>query len=288
MGQLRNAFRAYALDHASPAAIVERLSRHVDDERMATTVCVAVDPFTRELTYSSAGHLPPLLVGAAGETRRLDGTAGPPLGWSSRGAQIDAHETLAPGTLLALYTDGLVERRGHGLDEGIDGLAAELVGIVRGAPGRTAGDVVERLGRADADDDVALLLVGIGEVPAAIGLEIPAQPALLRELRRRIDRWLTLRGVDEQRRQNVVLALSEACNNAIEHGYRNGHGTVSLRLEHDRERLRIVIDDEGTWVDPTVDDTRGRGLLIMRALMNDADVEHGANGTRVTLEQRLG
>ena len=62
MGQLRNAFRAYALEHVSPAAIVDRLARHVPEDEMATMVCATFDPLTRELTYSTAGHLPPLLV----------------------------------------------------------------------------------------------------------------------------------------------------------------------------------------------------------------------------------
>ena len=61
MGQMRNAFRAYVYDHSSPAEVLRRMQRHVTGEAMATAVCIALDPYTRRLTYASAGHPPSLL-----------------------------------------------------------------------------------------------------------------------------------------------------------------------------------------------------------------------------------
>ena len=61
MGQLRSAFRAYAYEHASPAAVMTRLQRHIVQDEMATAICIAIDPYTREVPYASAGHPPPLL-----------------------------------------------------------------------------------------------------------------------------------------------------------------------------------------------------------------------------------
>ena len=62
MGQMRNAFRAYAYDHASPAELLRRMGRHITGDEMATAVCLTLDPYTQELTYASAGHPPPLLA----------------------------------------------------------------------------------------------------------------------------------------------------------------------------------------------------------------------------------
>ena len=82
MGRHRNAFRAYAYECASPAEIVRRMIRHVDsDEMIITVACVSFDPYTRELTYACAGHLPPLLIDDdLHEVTRLDRASSPPLG----------------------------------------------------------------------------------------------------------------------------------------------------------------------------------------------------------------
>ena len=83
MGQLRNAFRALAYEHTSPAEIARRLTRLVPDAGMATAVFLTLDPYTGELRYSSAGHPPSLLLDAvSGEVTMLDEAASPPLGWA--------------------------------------------------------------------------------------------------------------------------------------------------------------------------------------------------------------
>jgi len=65
MGQMRNAFRAYAYDHTSPAELLRRMSRHITGEEMATAVCMTLDPYTQELAE-----------GVAAETQELDATIG--------------------------------------------------------------------------------------------------------------------------------------------------------------------------------------------------------------------
>ena len=84
-----------------------------------------------------------------------------------------------------------------------------------------------------------------------------------------------------------LLALSEACNNAIEHGYRNRPGTISIALSHDDASLEIRVADNGEWREPRPDSSRGRGMLIMRSLMDEADVVSSQDGTEVVLGQRL-
>ncbi|MDQ3671551.1 MAG: SpoIIE family protein phosphatase, partial [Actinomycetota bacterium] len=287
MGQLRNAFRAYALDHTSPAAIIHRLSRHIDEDAMATTICATYDPYTRELSYASAGHLPGLLLDPGpGTVTRLKGPSSGPLGWLAPDTLRDEHVTVPPGSTLALYTDGLVERRGCDLDEGIDRLGTAIGEAMPEGPGGAVHTVVERIVEARADDDLALLLVRFDE-PSVVRVELPAESALLRELRRRVGSWLTRRGLDESAREAAVLSLSEACNNAIEHGYRDGRGTMRIRLEHTGALLGIRVADDGSWREPVENSLRGRGILIMRGLMDSAEIVQKAHGTEVVLEQRL-
>jgi anti-sigma regulatory factor (Ser/Thr protein kinase) len=118
-------------------------------------------------------------------------------------------------------------------------------------------------------------------------IEIPSDPAALAGLRRRLRGWLTLRGLTADERDDAVLSVSEACNNAIEHGYRGGAGSIGLVLEHRARELGITIEDHGAWRTPIPDPERGRGIQIMRAVMHEAQVEHAAGGTRVTLTRRL-
>ena len=84
-----------------------------------------------------------------------------------------------------------------------------------------------------------------------------------------------------------MLALSEACNNAIEHGYRDSPGTIRVRLDHRGDALGIRVADDGSWRHPVDDPTRGRGIVIMRGLMDVAEIVQKPHGTEVVLEQRL-
>jgi serine phosphatase RsbU (regulator of sigma subunit)/anti-sigma regulatory factor (Ser/Thr protein kinase) len=289
MGQLRNAFRSLAYDYTSPAEIVRRLTRHVDDDEMATTVCVTVDPYTRELAYASAGHPPVLLLDGKHVSAQLDQASAPPLGFAQPGSVREARLTLPFDATLVAYTDGLVERRGSSIDAGI----ALLESVVRSSPELEANPladlvldtIVSRLG---ADDDIALLVARFAEVPSLMAIEVPAHPAMLSGLRRRLTAWLALRGLDDEERADVVLAVSEACNNAVEHAYPANEGTIELVLEHRDGCLQIKVEDFGAWTPATrIDDERGRGTTIMQGLMDTAEVWHDHRGTHVTLERRL-
>jgi serine phosphatase RsbU (regulator of sigma subunit)/anti-sigma regulatory factor (Ser/Thr protein kinase) len=293
MGQLRHAYRALAYEHTSPAEIARRMLRHVPDAGMATAVFLAFDPYTGELAYTSAGHPPTLLhrasPGAAtGTVTFLDRAASPPLGWAQGKAIGEERLQLSPQATLLAYTDGLVERRGASIDDGIE-LLAGLLAKHAERPARSACDAVLNsvLSTSPADDDMALLLVRVTEVPAAMAIEVPSDPLVMRTVRLRVGTWLERRGVEEDQRADTVLAITEACNNAIEHGYRGEGGTIRLTIEHRGGRLRISVEDEGRWREPRPDPTRGRGLVIMKSTMHRADVTPGKAGTRVDLELRL-
>jgi len=83
------------------------------------------------------------------------------------------------------------------------------------------------------------------------------------------------------------LAVSEALNNTIEHAYRGAGGTIQLRMEIADGLLTVEIADRGSWVSQTPSDERGRGLLLMRTLMDSVEVDTNGSGTTVTLERRL-
>jgi serine phosphatase RsbU (regulator of sigma subunit)/anti-sigma regulatory factor (Ser/Thr protein kinase) len=289
MGQMRNAFRAYAYDHTSPAELLRRMRRHIAGEEMATAICLTLDPYTQELTYASAGHPPSLLVGgSSGSVIRLDRVGAPPLGFAeAETIQETDLELDSPSTLVA-YTDGLIEHRGWSIDAGIDMLADVLASSAHLSAEALAGRITDQVAaQVDSGDDIALLIVRLAGVPERVDIEIPSDPATLAGLRRRLRGWLTLRGLSAEERDDAVLSVSEACNNAIEHGYQGGAGTIRLVLEHRASELGITIEDHGAWRTPIPDPERGRGIQIMRAIMHEAQVEHAAGGTRVTLTRRL-
>ena len=214
---------------------------------------------------------------------RLDTTATGPLGWTASPSAADTRLTVPDGT-LALYTDGLVEKRGRSIDEGIDRLARALEESPTASAAALVDTIVER-GEA-ANDDIALLLLQIEGVPSRFQVELAAETNMLRELRRRVRLWLANRGVGEDAVTDAVLALNEACANAIEHAYRYADAS-SIYLEYVDDRLVMVVEDHGSWRKPTADPTRGRGLVLMQGLMHRTDVSQSQTGTRVLLQQNL-
>jgi serine phosphatase RsbU (regulator of sigma subunit) len=160
MGQLRSAGRALLLEDSSPASTLEGLDRFaatLPGAACTTVFCGIVDEATGEITYSSAGHPPPLVAGSRG-LRWLDDARARPLTLRS-GARPEATAQLDAGDALLLYTDGLVERRGEPLRQGLARLREAAADL--GAAGLDEA-VVDRLLTTlipdGASDDVALLL----------------------------------------------------------------------------------------------------------------------------------
>jgi anti-sigma regulatory factor (Ser/Thr protein kinase) len=263
--------------------------RHVDEDEMATALCLTLDPYTQELTYASAGHPPSLLVdGDASAVSRLGHALAPPLGYVQAAAIREATVELPVGATLVAYTDGLVERRGWSIDTGID-LLASVIGSsasLAAAPlaDRIFDEVAPHIG---SSDDIALLIVRLREVPKRMDVEIPSDPAGLSEMRRRLRTWLELRGLAEDECGDAIIAVSEACNNAIEHAYLLEPGPIHLLLEHAEGALAIRVEDRGAWHPTAPSFERGRGIPLMHALMDTAEIEHDGRGTRVMLSRLL-
>jgi PAS domain S-box-containing protein len=164
MGRLRAGVGALiAGSSPSPAAVLaalDRCSSGPDGSSFVTACAVVVDPGTGELRYSRAGHPPPLLVPPRGAATWLDGAVSPPVCDLEVGIRPEAVVRLAPGSVVVLFSDGLVERRGESIGDGMERLrraAAELV--------RTAGpDLPSRLAVAlntesDPEDDIVAVTI---------------------------------------------------------------------------------------------------------------------------------
>ena len=161
MGQLRSAVRALAPVSDGPAELLNRLDRFVEAvpaATCATVVTAVLHLASGVLTYACAGHPPPLVLDPDGAVRTLWGGRSLPLGLGTHVVRGQEDVTLAPGSRLLLYTDGLVERRDIGLDERIARLAEELAATGNEAPDAQLRSL-ERLmlGPVHASDDVCLL-----------------------------------------------------------------------------------------------------------------------------------
>jgi serine phosphatase RsbU (regulator of sigma subunit)/anti-sigma regulatory factor (Ser/Thr protein kinase) len=289
MGQLRNAIRAFSLDRLKPMTILGRLSRlaeEVIETSFATVVYAELDPETGVCRYASAGHPPPLVATLDGRLEYLDGGRGLPLGTGIPSTYRQAVAELPHGALLLFYTDGLVERRGRSIDEGFERLRTAVATGPRD-PERLATHVLERLiGDEERRDDVVLLVGRLLPVaPRELDLRVEGGDTGLRNAREALRLWLAAAPVDEMTTHDIVLAVWEACANATEHSL--SESGFRLRVSLDADTIRIVVEDEGSWLPPSARPDRGRGLQLMRALMSSVEVEPGPRGTRVTLERRL-
>ncbi|MER6137623.1 SpoIIE family protein phosphatase [Streptomyces sp. NPDC001815] len=166
MSQLRTALRAYAVDGGSPGQLLTRLHiflHHLQPDLYATAVIARFHPEDPTLTWAAAGHPPPVLRTPDGQVHTLDAKPGAMLGIPLKQEIHDHTVTLTPGSTLALYTDGLVERRAQGIDPGIARLATAL-GTFRSADldadldGSADSLLHPLLSDSERDDDVCLLL----------------------------------------------------------------------------------------------------------------------------------
>jgi hypothetical protein len=161
MGQLRSVLLTVMQDHDAPADILTRMSEIAPDATdisFATLAIARYDAAMRRLSLSSAGHPPPLLVPDDGEATFLDVAPGPPLGaLPSRYEQTET--TLSRGDAVVFYTDGLIERRGEDLSDGMERVRVSVAGQPR-APADLSDHLIE-VSRAagGGDDDVAVLVL---------------------------------------------------------------------------------------------------------------------------------
>jgi serine/threonine-protein kinase RsbW len=288
MGQLRSAIRALASPETGPANLLQRLDQfveRVDSARVATVAYAEIALSSGEMTYACAGHMPPLLAGPIGSPHFLMEGRSAPLGSrAGRTTRIEHRIRLLPGSRLLLYTDGLIERRTRTIDRGFEVLSREY-GRLRDAPmeGLLAVLANTLVGR-DHSDDVCMLCLGLGR-RERMERSIGAEPVQIARLRKDLRCWLMSHSVDEESAEAVLLACSEAVANAIEHGYRDDpFGMVTVAATVTPEAVEIRVSDQGEWRPARTGMTRGRGLQLIRQVMDQVAFDRGG-GTTVTMRR---
>ncbi|MFJ9561049.1 SpoIIE family protein phosphatase [Streptomyces fuscichromogenes] len=299
MGRLRTAVRTLADIDLAP----DELLTHLDDlvlrlsaeqggegspgEVGATCLYAVYDPVSRRCTLARAGHPPPVLLRPGHRPQRLDLPAGPPLGLG--GLPFESAEvTLPEGTVLAMFTDGLITSRHRDPDTGRR-LLHEALAAYSDSLDETCDRILHALlPSGGAADDVALLLARTQGLPPTrvASWDIPADPALVAPIRKQavaqLDVWnLSMAAFTAE------LVVSELVTNAI----RYGAHPIRLRLIHDTTTLICEVSDSShtaphlrrakTW------DEGGRGLLLVAQLTQRWGTRHTAEGKTIWAELSL-
>ncbi|MET8767926.1 SpoIIE family protein phosphatase [Streptomyces sp. NPDC004658] len=301
MGRLRTAVRTLADLDLPPDELLARLDdtvRRLNDEDAddtdrlpsvvgATCLYAVYDPVSRRCTLARAGHPPPLVVDAQGRVTVPDLPAGAPLGLGLGLVPFESVELELPeGSVLALYSDGLVESRGEDIDVGLRRLGAALA-----QPGAALEDLcsraMETLSAQAPADDVTLLLARTRALPPAqvASWDLPNELVTVPTARRLAARQLREWGL-EPLVTDVESLVSELVTNAIRHG----DGPIGLRLIQHRV-LTCEVSDTNTGQPrsrhPGNLDEHGRGLHLVGRLSRRCGFRSVADGKVVWAEQDL-
>ncbi|WP_327327963.1 SpoIIE family protein phosphatase [Streptomyces sp. NBC_01210] len=302
MGRLRTAVRTLADVELPP----DELLTHLDDlvihlsadeggtegaaetaGGIGTTCLYAVyDPVSRRCTLARAGHPPPAVVTPDGAVYFLDVPAGPPLGLG--GLPFETMETELPeGSLIALYTDGLLEPRHHDIDEALDKMFAALA-----HPAPTLDTVCDRVLTAmlthRPDDDIALLIARTRVLHAdrVAAWDLASDPAIVAQARKNATDQLAAWGLDDAV-FITELMVSELVTNAI----RYGRPPIQLRLIHEDSTLICEVFDSSNTAPhlrrARTFDEGGRGLLLVAQLAQRWGTRHLPIGKTIWAEQSL-
>ncbi|MFC9294550.1 SpoIIE family protein phosphatase [Streptomyces sp. NPDC057011] len=302
MGRLRTAVRTLADVDLPP----DELLTHLDDLIIhlsaddadrdgsgesaggigTTCLYVVYDPVTRHCTVARAGHPPPAVVSPEGSVYLLDVPAGPPLGLG--GLPFETAEVELPeGSILALYTDGLLQPRERDLDEALDSMFAALV-----RPASSLETVCDRVLTAllthRPDDDVALLVARTRALHSdkVVVLDLSSDPSVVADARRHATDQLTAWGLEEAAFVTELL-VSELVTNAI----RYGQPPIQLRLIHESTTLICEVSDASNTAPhmrrARIFDEGGRGLLLVAQLAQRWGTRHAPVGKTIWAEQSL-
>ncbi|MFF4394908.1 SpoIIE family protein phosphatase [Streptomyces sp. NPDC001480] len=299
MGRLRATIQTLADIELEPdelltriADLVQRLAAEAppgDHDIVGATCLYAVyDPVTRRCAMASAGHPPSVLVRPDGTTEPIGISPGPPLALSGMPYETTTID-LEPASVLALYTDGLVEHGEAGSDEGLRRLTDMLAAMCRPdrALDETGRTLLADLVDAEPRDDATLLLARTHAVPVEdiAHWEIPADPAAVSKARGWTARQLTTWGLDDLLFTTEVI-VSELVTNAIRHG----RAPAELRLIRHNVLVCEVTDSSSTQPRmrrTQTTDEGGRGLFLVAQLAGRWGCRHGLNRKTIWSEQSI-
>jgi PAS domain S-box-containing protein len=294
MGQMRSALRAILTQGDHTGAMADRLNRFTlglgVGEAVMTTVLLAIfEPTSGCLRYTNAGHPPALVIAPDGSTSYLHQPPSVPMGVLDAPRYPEHTIMLERGSTLVLYTDGLVEEPTEVLDVGLERLR-----IAARGPAPDVEALCENLlenglpPMARHPDDVTLLVLRAQErLGDEVELEVSGEPGALKTTRDTLRLWLSEIDADEDEIDDITMACNEACENVVEHAYGLGDDPFHVVFERSGRDISIRVCDRGAWRTTTTGPDRGRGLQLMRRLMDDVDVQQGPGGTSVRLRKRL-
>ncbi|MGW1755112.1 SpoIIE family protein phosphatase [Streptomyces mirabilis] len=299
MGRLRTAVRTLADIDLAP----DELLTHLDDlvvrlsteagaegttgEVGATCLYAVYDPISRRCALARAGHPPPVMLPPGGPPRQIELPVGPPLGLG--GLPFESVELALPeGTVLALFTDGLIANRERDAEANRELLCQALAESADSLEGACHDILRTLLPVGGAQDDVALLLARThGLAPSQVATwDIPADPALVAPIRKQVvdqlDTWELNAATF-----TAELVVSELVTNAI----RYGEPPIRLRLIHDAETLICEVSDSSHTAPhlrrAKAYDEGGRGLLLVAQLTQRWGSRHTADGKTIWAELTL-
>jgi anti-sigma regulatory factor (Ser/Thr protein kinase) len=288
MAHLQSAVRVYALESLRPAIVLERMNGFVfegEQGGMVTLLYAIVDPGAGTMRLASAGHPPPLLLRPDEEPSFAETPPASPLGVTRFPLYEESVTTLDPEATLLFYTDGLVEGPGLPLVEGLEQLRRASSGRDLD-PESLCSSVLSSIGPGSRDD-VALLAVAVDPPGEILDLSLSGRPGSLASMRHALGNWLRAGDAHEDEVYEVLVACGEACANAIGHAHpATSDQPFELRAVRSRSEVEITIRDTGRWRPPT-DEPIGRGMTLMRELMDDVDIRPKSSGTTVTMRRRL-
>ncbi|MGY5044525.1 SpoIIE family protein phosphatase [Streptomyces sp. 900105755] len=304
MGRLRTAVRTLA-DVELPA---DELLTHLDDltllaaqeegtaeheagdapgiDLVATCLYVVYDPVSRRCTAASAGHPPPVVVGPDGPADFLDVPPGPPLGAGGLPFEIVERE-LPAGSLLALYTDGLVQNATHDLAGGLARLRRALDRAAARPLEELCDELLRTLLPPLPEDDVALVVARTRALDAnqVATWDLPPDPARVADARAQV-----LEQLEAWHLTDVAFAAELVVSELVTNAIRYGQPPVQLRLIRGATLICEVSDRSGTAPHmrrARTYDEGGRGLLLVAQVARRWGTRHQADGKTIWAEIEL-
>jgi anti-sigma regulatory factor (Ser/Thr protein kinase) len=287
---------ASALTDADPTAVLATLDRYaekVPGARCATVSYAVIETGedSARISYSCAGHPYPLLLTPDQPPVFLSAGRRPPVAaWESRRKHNTAVHELPPGSLILLYTDGLIERPGETLDQGFTRLQGAAAYRADLPVGEICAELLDRMAPPDGytDDVVLLALRPCHSSTRSFATVVPATLGHIAEARHRLRDWLAGVAVNPHRVADILLATGEAVTNAIEHGScGDPTKTVSIEAFVRGHTVTATVSDAGRWSGDSSasqrNQQRGRGLTMINGLADHVKTARTAHGTRLTL-----
>ena len=314
----RYTLRSLAKSEDDPGRLLEEMNVHIQpqcgSERFVRLLIGVLDPERAALTYANAGHVPPVLYQAKEARVEWLSESGIVLGVDPDASFKSTRVELEPADMIVFYTDGVTEASRAGRPYGQGKFSDLIHAYGMGTPGEMAQALRRSVeawvtvedpapeGPPELHDDIAILVSQIapdrllGE--PARELVLPNEAARISEVRDFVKAFLRDLRAPMDASFEVLLAVGEAAANANKYGtYPGRRGEMRVYCALEGPSVTITIADEGPGFDPDspayseLPDrfaSGGRGLFLMRELMDEVEIDSTDGGTTVTMYRRLG